>query len=143
MTSSKITVQVAHHFAADAEHVFDAWLDAKTAGRWLFATPTGRITRCDIDARVGGKFSVVRLDAEEVEHVGEYLEIDRPRRLVFTFGVPKFSAEMTRVIIDIRQLDAGSELTLTNEGVLTDYGERNKQGWNMILDGLERSLLAR
>ena len=142
MTSDKITVQVTHRFAAKPERVFDAWLDARTAGQWLFATPTGRITRCAIDARVGGKFSIVRLDGEEVDHVGEYLEIDRPRRLVFTFGVPKFSPEMTRVLIDILPLDAGCELTLTNENVLAEYGERNKQGWGMILDGLDKSLSA-
>jgi uncharacterized protein YndB with AHSA1/START domain len=143
MASDKITVQVVHRFAAKPERVFDAWLDSETAGQWLFATPTGRITRCAIDARVGGKFSIVRLDGEEVDHVGEYLEIGRPRRLVFTFGVPKFSPEMTRVLIDIRPLDAGCELTLTNENVLADYGERNKQGWSMILAGLDESLSAR
>jgi uncharacterized protein YndB with AHSA1/START domain len=141
--SGKITVRVTHRFAATPERVFAAWLDGRTAGQWLFATPTGRITRCDIDPRAGGKFSIVRLDGEEVDHVGEFLEIDRPRRLVFSFGVPKFSPEMTRVVIDIRPLDGGCELTLTNENVLAEYGERNKQGWTMILDGLDKSLSAR
>ena len=141
--SDKVTVQVTHRFAAKPERVFDAWLDPKTAGKWLFATATGRITRCEIDARVGGRFSIVRVDGEEFEHVGEYLEIERPGRLVFTFGVPRLSPEMTRVIIEIRPAGAGCELTLTNEGVSPDYRDRNKQGWGMILDNLEKSLGAR
>jgi uncharacterized protein YndB with AHSA1/START domain len=138
--SGKVTLRVTHRFAAKPERVFDAWLDPKTACKWLFATPTGTITRCDIDARVGGKFSIVRQEGMEIDHVGEYHEIDRPRRLVFTFGVPKFSAEMTRVIIEIVANDTGCELTLTHEGVLPDYGERTKEGWATILCNLEKSL---
>jgi uncharacterized protein YndB with AHSA1/START domain len=141
-SGSKVTVRITHRFAASAERVFDAWLDSKTAGKWLFATPTGTITRVEIDARVGGRFSIVRRDGEEFEHVGEYREIERPHRLVFTFGVPKLSAEMTRVIIELVPRGAGCELTLTNEGVLPDYAERNAQGWTMILDSLDRQLAA-
>ncbi|HTW33771.1 MAG TPA: SRPBCC domain-containing protein [Rhizomicrobium sp.] len=138
--SGKVTVRVTHRFAARPERVFDAWLDPKTAAKWLFATATGTITRCEIDPRVGGKFSIVRLEGIDIEHVGEYLEIDRPRRLVFTFGVPKFSPEMTRVIVEIVASGEGCELTLTNEGVPADYGERNREGWTMILGNLEKSI---
>jgi len=137
---SKVTVRVVHRFAATAERVFDAWLDPKTAGKWLFATPTGEMIKVEIDARVGGRFSIIRRDGEDIEHVGEYLEIDRPRRLIFTFGVPKFSSEMARVIVEIAPLKQGCELALTCEDVLADYGEGTKQGWNMILDSLERQL---
>src|SRR5271155_3338642 len=138
--NAKVTLRLSHRFAAKPERVFDAWLDPKTAGKWLFATPTGVMTRVEIDPRVGGKFTIVRRDGEEIEHVGEYLEIDRPRRLVFTFGVPKFSSEMTRVAIEIVGSGEGCELTLTNEGVLPDYGERTKEGWTMILGNLEKSI---
>jgi uncharacterized protein YndB with AHSA1/START domain len=138
--NAKVTVRVTHRYSAPPERVFDAWLDPKTAGKWLFATPTGVMTRVEIDPRVGGRFTIVRRDGEEFEHVGEYLEIDRPRRLVFTFGVPRLSAEMTRVTIEIVPVEGGCELTLTQEGVLPDYAERTVTGWTMILDNLPHAL---
>ncbi len=138
---TRARVRVTHRFDATAERVFDAWLDPVTAGRWLFATPTGEMVRVEIDARVGGAFCFTdRREGEDVDHVGHYEVIDRPRRLVFTFSVPKFSTEATRVTIEIAALDAGCELTLTHEGVLPDYAERTVGGWTMILNGLAASL---
>jgi uncharacterized protein YndB with AHSA1/START domain len=138
---SPVTIRVSRRFEASAERVFDAWLDPARAGRWLFATPNGEMFRAEIDARVGGKFNFTdRRDGEDIEHVGEYVEIDRPRRLVFTFAVPKFSPLATRVTIDIVPLAAGCELTLTHEGVLPEYAERAPAGWTMILDGLAAAL---
>ena len=71
--------------------------------------------------------------------VGQPLR-DRPRRLVFTFGVPKFAKEFTRVSIDLKALPTGCELTLTHEGVLPEWLEQSKEGWGMILDSLAASL---
>ena len=137
----RATVRVTHRFTQSWERVFDAWLDPAKAGKFLFATPTGEMVRAEIDARVGGKFTfVARRAGEDVEHVGAYMEIDRPRRLVFTFAVPKFSAERTRVTLDIAPSGDGCVLTLTHEGVLPDYATRTEGGWKMILDGLAAAL---
>ena len=92
--------------------------------------------------RIGGKFVLVRSDGDDVEHVGEYVEIDRPCRLVFTFGVPKYSPVITKVTIDIVATDTGCELTLTHDGVLPEWASPTESGWEMILDGLGRTLSA-
>lgn len=135
------SLRVTHHFNASAERVFDAWLNPVTAGKWLFTTPTGQMTRVEIDAHVGGRFLFVdRRNGEDIEHVGEYLEIDRPSRLVFTFAVPKFSSQSTRVSIDIVSAGGGCELTLTHEGVLPEWASRTQKGWGLILDALANSL---
>ena len=140
-TGPRAAVQVTHRFNAPAERVFDAWLDPGKARKFLFATPTGQMVRVEIDARVGGAFCFVdRRDGEDVEHVGEYVEIDRPRRLAFTFAVPKYSAELTRVTIEIVPMGAGCELTLTHEGVLPDYASGTEMGWTGILDALAGTL---
>lgn len=132
--ASPRTLRVTRKFDVSAERVFDAWLDSQKAGKWLFATPTGQMVRVEIDARVGGAFTITeRRGNDDIEHAGSYLEIDRPRRLVFTFGVPKFSEQMTKVTVDIVALPHGCELTLTHEGVLPEWAERTQKGWGLIL----------
>ncbi|WP_198670197.1 SRPBCC domain-containing protein [Dyella sp. C9] len=131
------SLRISRRFDANAERVFDAWLDPATAGRWLFATDTGEMIRVEIDARVGGRFCFTdRRNGEDIDHVGEYVEIDRPRRIVFTFAVPRYSAAFTRVTIDIASLGAGCELTLTHEDVLPEWADATRQGWAEILGHL-------
>lgn len=135
------TVRVTRRFDAAAERVFDAWLDPKQAAKFLFATPTGQMVRADIDARVGGSFCFVdRRDSKDVEHTGVYLEIDRPRRLVFTFMVPTYSDANTRVTIEIVAQGKGCELSLTHDGVLVEWASGTETGWAGILDTLASTL---
>ena len=135
------TVQVKRRYAHSPEQVFDAWLTPAQAGKFLFATPTGTMVKAEVDARVGGGFLFVdRRDGEDIEHVGEYLVIDRPRKLVFSFAVPQFSAEKTTVSIEITPISDGSELILTHAGVLEEYVKQTEGGWTMILESLDKAL---
>ena len=54
--------------------------------------------------------------------------------------MPAFSAEMTRVTLEITPAGTGCELTLTHEGVLPDYRERTTGGWTKILGGVEQTI---
>ncbi|MDB6091895.1 MAG: hypothetical protein JWN85_4679 [Gammaproteobacteria bacterium] len=140
-SDDRATVRVSHRFNASPERVFDAWIEPAKAGKWLFATATGRIVRTEIDARPGGRFTIVdRRDGEDVEHTGQYLEVERPRRLVFEFSVPRYSREVTRVTIDIVPADGGCLLTLVHEGVFQEYVTRTEGGWKTLLTSLEAHL---
>ncbi len=143
MTSgAQTSLVVTQRYAASPERVFDAFLDVTIARRFLFATAKGEMIEAELDPRVGGKFAFTerRPEMGEVRHVGEYLEIDRPRRLVFSFGVPQFDPGMTTVQIDIRAQGEGCELTLTHEGVPAQYRDGSADGWRRILAGLEPAL---
>ncbi|HEY1880771.1 MAG TPA: SRPBCC domain-containing protein [Caulobacteraceae bacterium] len=133
------SVVVTHRYAASPQTVFDAFLDVTIARRFLFATATGEMIAAEIDPRVGGRFTFTerRPDMGDVRHVGEYVEIDRPKRLAFTFGVPQFDPRMTMVTLDLRPDGGGCLLTLTNAGVPAEWAERNHEGWSKILAGLE------
>ena len=135
-----IVLTVERRIAAPPERVFDAWLDPESVRHWLFATPDGVMESVEVDARVGGRFIIAERRGPDVaEHYGEYVEIDRPRRLAFDFWT-SFSAERTRVTVTIAAEGAGSLVTLTHEGVWADWEEKTRQGWTTILDGLARTL---
>jgi uncharacterized protein YndB with AHSA1/START domain len=131
-----VKVRVTRRFSAPPERVFDAWLDPEKAGRFLYATEEGEMVRVEIDARVGGRYSIVeRRDGQDVEHTGEYLEIDRPHRLVFTLQVPLYSEQADRVTVEIEPADDGCELTLIHE-TSPQWADQAGDGWKMILDTL-------
>jgi uncharacterized protein YndB with AHSA1/START domain len=136
--SAPVILTVTRDFAAPSETVFDAWLDPALARQFLFTTPTSEIATCEIDARVGGRFFIVDRRGEELpEHHGRYLEIDRPRRLVFLFRGPGTTEdEWTRVSLDIVPTTAGCTLRLTHEIApkWAEWKDRVRQGWAMILD---------
>jgi uncharacterized protein YndB with AHSA1/START domain len=136
-TGDNQVVRVSYRFDASAERVYDAFLDPSKAGKFMFTTPTGQIVRCEIDARVGGAFTIVdRRNGEDVEHIGEYLELERPRRIVFSLRVAKYSSDSSRVTIDIAPLRRGCELTLTQE-IKPEYASmkgRVEEGWTDIFE---------
>ena len=135
---TRLTVK--HRFAASAERVYDAWLDPEKARKFLYTTGTSEVVRCDIDARVGGKYAIVdRRDGEDVLHEGTYLELQRPRRIVFTARVPKYSPDEDRITLDIEPLENGCELTLTTE-TADSWADDTRRGWGMILDVLDAQL---
>ena len=144
-TEARIQVQVKRRFDVSAERVFDAWLDPQMIGQWMFgpALREETILRIAVDARVGGSFSfLVRREDQELDHVGQYLEIDRPRRLVFTWGIGTASEGESRVSVDIAVQGAGCELTLTHDmhPKWAEYASRTKSGWTRMLGVLADTL---
>jgi uncharacterized protein YndB with AHSA1/START domain len=135
-------VTIKHRFAASAERLYDAWIDPEKMRRFLYTTATGEIVRCDVDARVGGKYTIVdRRNGEDVLHEGTYLELERPSRIVFTLRVPKYAPNENRVTIEIEPLTSGCELTLRTQ-TADEWADDFQRGWAMILDVLDEALPA-
>jgi uncharacterized protein YndB with AHSA1/START domain len=143
--SQPVHAIVLRRFDASAERVFAAWSDPVWLGRWMFGPGVRdeRIVRLTLEARVGGKFSfVVNRQGTEVEHVGEYLEIDPPRLLVFTWGTRDSLPETSRVIVEITPRDSGCEVKLTHLMGAKWSADVDKaaDAWTKMLDALERAI---
>jgi uncharacterized protein YndB with AHSA1/START domain len=155
--SSPVVVRVTHRYSAPSERVFDAWITPALASRFLFRTRTGNVMQCEMTPEVGGGFTVIdrRPAAEgdesvfDVVHLGKYLEIDRPRRLVFEFSVLTFGNESpTRVTVEVQPLGTqASELTLTHEVGSNEHArlveDATRRGWTNMLQTIERELFPR
>jgi uncharacterized protein YndB with AHSA1/START domain len=157
MSSPAVVVRVTHRYAAPAERLFDAWITPAQASRFLFRTRTGNVMQCEIQPEVGGGFTVIdrRPAAEgdesvfDVVHMGKYLEIDRPKRLVFEFSVLTFGNESpTRVTVEVNPLGPqASELVLTHDMGASEHArmleETTRKGWLNMLASIERELFPR
>ncbi len=134
------SLEVRHRYAHPPERLFDAWTDARGMEAWMRPGPTTD-ARVELDARVGGTFSIdMILGEESILHTGTYEVVDRPRRLVFTWDAPHFD-EPTRVRVDFLPVDGGTEVVLTHEGLPSEESaENHRDGWGAILALLDGEL---
>lgn len=143
--TSTVQAQVAHEFTASAERVFEAWLDTRQIGNWMFgsAVREEEIVALLADVRVGGAFSfVVRRKGAKISHIGHYQEIDCPHRLVFTWGIKEYAGDNSVVSIHIVDKGEGCTLTLTHEmpSQWADYVAQVEVSWSKMLSALAGSL---
>lgn len=138
-------VTVTRRFDAAPERLFDAWLDARVARRWLFTLPDSESLHAEVDARVGGAFTFVdRRGDTEVTHKGTFLELDRPRHLAFRFWVADEPKAVDRLTVEIAANGRGCVLTLTHElhADWADYVDYTHTAWKAMFDELDDELTA-
>ena len=135
------TLRLVRRFDAAPERLFDAWTDPQMAGGWLFTTPASEAHRVEIDLRVGGRWEIVdRRGGTDYRAIGEYLEIDRPRRLAFTFGMPQFSDASSTVTVEIAPDGTGSVMSLTQDDLPQGSIPPLEEGWREMFDQLGAQL---
>lgn len=135
-----VLARVTRRFSEPPESTFGAWLDPAQISRWMFAND--EVMRIALEPRVGGTFSfVVRRQGREIDHVGTYLEIDRPHRLAFTWGTAD-SEERSRVIITVEPQATGSAMTVTHEmnPQWAHFVPQAEASWGKMLDALAAAL---
>ncbi len=139
--TDEYSVTVRREIAAAAEDLFDAWLDAQSLGLWF--RPDGiRETRAEIDPRVGGAFRIVMVDDDSsIVHSGTYREIDRPRRLVFTWSSRATRFRYSIVTVTFQPSSSGATLVEIHQVGLPDEEAQSSHyaGWSDILRELGRT----
>ena len=67
-----------------------ALLDYARAHQKFFIPAPHKVTECDLDLRVGGRFNTVfEVDGQRMDNRGVFLEIDPGKKLILPTAIPK------------------------------------------------------
>jgi uncharacterized protein YndB with AHSA1/START domain len=133
-------------FNASAEAVFEAWTSSEVLRRWWPAGSDWETPVAEVDVRVGGRLRLVMRnpDGEEFGGSGEYVEITRPERLVFTWTWDGREGHEGTQLVEVEFRERGDGTTtvvLTNRGLKDEESKRShRQGWEASFDNLDRVL---
>lgn len=133
---------VRRQMAVPRERVFEAWLDSESLAHWMCPMDFTHAT-VTVDPRVGGGFRIVmegRNDGGDYEHRGEYLAIEPPSLLSFTWISQATDYKPTVVTIEFHERAAGTELVLTHRHLPPAVVEAHRQGWTEIVGLLDEAL---
>ena len=124
-------VEVSVYIAAQPETVFPYFTDPARYVRWMGSDAT-------LQAVPGGTYRIHMRDG--VEAAGEFIEVDPPHRLVFTWGWTHDHAAppgTTRVVVTLQAEDGGTHVVLRHHD-LPDTGQRehHRKGWEFYLGRL-------
>ena len=94
---------------------------------------------------MGGRFRILMQQPQEscsYEHQGEYLAIEPPSLLSFTWISAATDLLPTVVTVELHARDGGTELVLTHRRLPPNRVEAHRQGWTDIVRLLETELAA-
>ena len=141
------SLQVSQTIRADADRLFRAWTDPEELVHWWRMDADGwAFAGAMIDLRVGGKYRLGMTSPEGKTHVavGEYREIDRPKRLAFTWDWETPAERVGETLVTVEFNDAGDDMTevvLTHERFSdATRAASHEQGWTQLLRLLGRSM---
>lgn len=130
------SLEVSVHIAAQPETVFPYFTDPARYVQWMGID-------ADLEPVPGGAYRVRMRDG--VETAGRFLEIDPPRRLVFTWGWTQDQAVppgSTRVVVTLEPEAGGTRVVLRHHDLPDDeQRQHHTAGWTMYLDRLAVRLL--
>ncbi len=143
MTRERAPIVQERVLPATPERVFAAWSEPESLRVWMCP---GEIARAEVevDFRVGGRFRIVMFGEREYAQHGEYLEIDPPKRLSFTWvseWLPEDQAH-TRVHVSLEPAgDGETRIRVVHEALPAgDTYDGHEQGWADIVHGLAEHL---
>jgi uncharacterized protein YndB with AHSA1/START domain len=140
-------VTITRTFAAPRELVFDAWVTPASFAAWFGGSdvevPADSVT---VDLRPGGTWTATMIlghGMPNIDWFGEYVEIDRPSKLVLTLTDRPGDAR-ENVTVTFTEVDAGTELLFRQTGgnLSAEQYERTTAGWQTFFDALDDLLAA-
>lgn len=125
-------VVVERYIQAPPDIVFAMFVRPELLVQWIGDS-------ADLDPRPGGMFRFTLGDQDACR--GRYLEVDPPRRVVFTWGWERAEAipvpaDSTTVEVDLTPQGSGTHVRLVHRGLEGDAALLHEHGWQRFLDQL-------
>jgi uncharacterized protein YndB with AHSA1/START domain len=137
------TVRVQRVMPAAPDVVFDQWLDPGSLQEWMCPRPV-RVIEVNVEPRVGGN---VRIDVDDsgtrVLISGQFLTIDRPHLLRFTWANSNWADPTTESVVNVAFEPVGNDETLMSieHSLLPpEEFESFDNGWTLTFDQLAAAL---
>ena len=141
-----VTVRVQRVMPAAPEVVFDEWLDRESLREWMCPRPV-RVVDVTVEPHVGG---TVRFDVDDsgtrVLITGQFLAVDRPHRLRFTWSNSNWADPTTESVVNVAFEPVGDDETLMSiEHSLLPPAEFESfdNGWTLTFEQLAAVLADR
>jgi uncharacterized protein YndB with AHSA1/START domain len=133
-------ITVTRTIPAPAEKVFDVWIDPKSPGGPWFGAE-----RVILNPVVDGLFyHAVKHEGRTWPHYGRFLQIDRPRRVEYTWVSEATKGLESIVLFTLEPKGDHTEVTLCHSGVPDDdMGRQHKEGWTWVLSMLAERFTSR
>jgi uncharacterized protein YndB with AHSA1/START domain len=145
-TTTSHSVRVSKTIRATPERLFRAWTDPEELAHWWRMEGDGwAFAGATLDLRAGGRYRLGMTAPDGRMHVavGEYREIHRPTRLVFTWDWEAPESRVGETLVSVEFNDGGdgtTEIVLTHERFPDEARMRShEQGWTQLLRLLERA----
>jgi uncharacterized protein YndB with AHSA1/START domain len=127
------SLQLRRTLAYPPERVWRAFTDPTALAGWFW--PARFATEAEIDLRVGGRY---RIDGPGAGMAvsGEYVHVEPPARLVFTW---RWDGDLDETLVSVEfvRTDMGTDLVIMHEQFTGDSDRDNHtQGWEDCLDRL-------
>lgn len=127
------TLKINRTFDASCEVVFDAWTSAEAISAWFAPDPSMKSVVDELDLRVGGRYQFQMQEPEGDTYIvtGEYVNVDRPNQLVFTWQwIHGDDREIMMVTLDFIEQGDATELRLTHEKLPSkESRDHHNEGW--------------
>lgn len=125
------TVAIVHDFTSPPQRVWQAWTDPAWVSRWFGSNAGGRVLSAQLDVRPGGQFVVTFVDADGTEHTcsGRYVEVDRDRRLQFTWQWKSEPGVQTLVTVALAPEGTGTRMSFEHSRLFQASAHDYASGW--------------
>ena len=126
---------------ASKEKVFHAWTESSQVVKWWRLGEGWTTSSAEVDLRVGGKISLGNqpFGGGLMIITGEFLKVEPPDRLVYTFRFPGSVPEESLVTVEFIGR-GGANRNRGYSGNVRCDGRRAVAGWNAALDSLSSLL---